>query len=162
MSAQGQSSTINNDDPGITGISAVAKRPWKDLLQGINEKQGKPIVSAIAAWWNRHEAALGQDPTTLLIKWKSESGAWRFGKETIVLLASAGTPTDIGLDPANPTLLPRAEKRFPFPGKPPPPDWRPIPLGRAGEHMTAESIYTCLESGAPSPGRRHRSACALP
>jgi len=121
MSAQGQSSTTSNDDSGTTRISANAKRPWKDLLQGLNEKQGKPIVSAIAAWWNRHEAALGQDPSTISIKWKDESGSWRFSKDTIVLLASAGTPADIGLDPANPTLLPPAEKLFPFPGKPPPP-----------------------------------------
>ena len=121
MSDQGQSSTTSNDDSGTTPISAVAKRPWKGLLQGLNEKQGKPIVLAIAAWWNRHEAALGQDPTTLLIKWKGESGSWRFGKDTIVLLAPAGTPADIGLDPANPTLPPRSEKRFPFPGTPPPP-----------------------------------------
>lgn len=119
MSSQGHSSTTSNNASGTAQISPEAKRPWKALLREANQKQGEPIVSAIAAWWKIHEAALGLDPATLSIKWKDESGSWRFGKDTIILLASAGTPADIGIDPAKPTLLPPTEKRFSFPGKPP-------------------------------------------
>ena len=119
MSSQGPPNATSNNDSGTTRINSAAKRPWKGLLQGVNEKQGKPTASAIAAWWNLHEAAPGQDPATLTIKWNDESGSWRFGKDTIVLLASAGTPADIGIDPAKPTLLSLVEKRFPFPSKPP-------------------------------------------